>query len=69
MRARCSKTSKNIYFTEAAAERTIAKREAERAGEPPLRAYPCRYCSFWHLTSREYRFKSEGIVAEGEEAR
>lgn len=50
---KCIQTDKTSYNEER------AKREAIRMTNPgqTIRAYPCEFCSYWHLTHKRKNFK------------
>jgi hypothetical protein len=49
LHARCATNGKRGYATEEAAQRE-ARALAFIAGGKVMRAYPCPWCAWWHLT-------------------
>jgi hypothetical protein len=51
---RCSHTGKTVYAQQADADRELAvfatRQDRNPHGHPPVRAYQCAHCGFWHLT-------------------
>jgi hypothetical protein len=62
----CPVTGKRVYATLFRAQEEmhrIAKRSASE--HVPIRAYRCKHCDWWHLTSHEYRPGPQFLVFLG----
>ena len=63
-RGTCKRCKKRNYVDEIAAKLTIANANAERNGNNqevlPKRAYKCPTSRYYHLTSKEDRYKNVG---------